>query len=102
MGDYDPTDLDGIQHDADLQRRAAKLAIENEDADFVWLMAGPKGRRVVRRLLELTGVFRTSFSANAMQMAQQEGRKQAGYWLLDQIQRLCPDDYHTMMQEASR
>ena len=100
MSDRDPYDLDQIDADADLRRVTIKLASENEDTDFVWLMSGPKGRRIVRRLLTLTKVFSSSFHPNTMEMSRQEGSKEVGYWLLDHIQKLCPTEYHTMMQET--
>lgn len=99
MSEHEPYDLDQQEFDADLRRVATTLAAENEDADFVWLMKGPKGRRFMRRLLEHTGVFRSSFQANSMVMAHREGTKDVGYWLLSQLERLCPESYHTMMQE---
>lgn len=102
MTGQDPYDLDQIQVDDDLRRSAENLSAEVEDKIFAWVMDGPKGRRFVRQLLGRTGVFRSAFSANAMQMAAAEGNKQIGYWLLEQIERLCPADYHTMIEEAKK
>jgi hypothetical protein len=99
VNEHDPYDLDQSQLDADLRQAAVALSHEVEDEDLVWLMGGKKGRRIARRILALTGVFRSSFHPNAMTMAKSEGNKEVGYWLLDQIQKLCPDAYHTMMQE---
>lgn len=99
MSDHDPFDLDEQSMRDDIRRVASKLSNETDDADFVWLMSGPRGRRIVRRLLDRAGVFRTSFHPNTMEMSRQEGAKQTGYWLLAQIDRLCPRGYTTMMQE---
>jgi hypothetical protein len=99
VSDRDPYDLDQQELDDDLRRTAVKLDSEADDADFAWLMSGPRGRRFVRRLLERARVFQTSFHPNTMQMSLQEGEKQMGYWILGMIERLCPEDYHTMMQE---
>lgn len=99
LSDHDPFDLAEQELRDDIRRVASKLSSENDDADFVWLMSGPRGRRIVRRLLERAGVFRTSFHPNTMEMSRQEGAKQTGYWILSQIDRLCPGEYTTMMQE---
>lgn len=99
---YDPFDLDQLESDDDLRRVASQLESETEEADFVWLMSGPKGRRFVKRLLDRVGVFRTSYRPNTMAMTMAEGAKQPGYWILDQIMSLCPDDYNTMLQENKK
>lgn len=100
MSDHDPFDLDQLEERDDLRRAVSNLDAKNEDEDFAWLMSGPNGRRIVRRLLGLSKVFQTSFHPNTMQMSLQEGKKQMGYWLLDQIQRLCPEHYRTMIEES--
>ena len=99
LSDHDPFDLEEQDTRDDIRRVASKLSGETDDADFVWLMSGPRGRRIVRRLLGRAGVFRTSFHPNTMEMSRQEGAKQTGYWILSQIDRLCPGEYTTMMQE---
>ena len=99
MSTVDPYDLDRMEEHADHQRASAQAESRREEADFKWLMSGPRGRRIVFRLLERAGVYRSSFHSNAMEMARQEGGKQLGYWLLEQIERFCPEGYHTMTQE---
>ena len=99
MSEHDPFDLEEQELRSDLRRVASRLSSEHDDADFVWLMSGPRGRRIVRRLLDRAGVWRTSFHPNTMEMSRQEGAKQTGYWILAQIDRLCPSEYTTMMQE---
>ena len=100
VSDHDPFDLDKQELREDYRRAASRLLSETEDSDFVWLMSGPRGRRMVRRLLDRAGVYRTSFHPNAMEMSKQEGSKQMGYWLLAQIDRLCSAEYVQMMQEG--
>jgi hypothetical protein len=99
LSDHDPFDLDQQELRDDLRRASSRLLSENEDSDFVWLMSGPRGRRIVHRLLDRAGVFRTSFHPNAMEMSKQEGTKQTGYWILAQIDRLCSAEYVQMIQE---
>ena len=78
-----------------------KLARDNEDSDFKWLMSSKRGRRIVWRQLERAGVFRLSFNTNAMAMAFAEGSRNEGLRVLTQIHTLCPELYATMVKEAN-
>ena len=102
MDDFDP--LEPHQQDAqredDAKRR--ELVRKQEIADFKWLMADPRGRRLVWRQLAAAGVFQSSFDPTAMNMAFNEGRRSEGLRLLAQIHELCPDLYPTMMKEQSQ
>lgn len=102
MSTHHPLDLDE-EPDRDKERRvSAQLATENEAADFVWLMGGPRGRRFMRRLLEKTDVTKSSFRLNAMQMAHAEGEKHLGYWIRDLLEEHCLEDYRTMIEERKK
>lgn len=101
MGNYDPTDIrsqERAQADKDLRN---KLAKDTEESDFRWLMGNKRGRRIVWRLLERTGIFRISFNTNAMTMAFSEGNRNEGLRTLTQIHALCPEFYHVMVCEAT-
>ena len=102
MEDFDPLDPD--QHDAQREEEAKRQALvrKQEIADFMWLMADPRGRRLVWRQLAAAGVFQSSFDPTAMTMAFNEGRRSEGLRLLAQIHELCPDLYPTMMKEQSQ
>ena len=102
MEDFDPLDPD--QHDAPREEEAKRQALvrKQEIADFMWLMADPRGRRLVWRQLAAAGVFQSSFDPTAMTMAFNEGRRSEGLRLLAQIHELCPDLYPTMMKEQSQ
>ncbi len=101
MEDFDPNDpyqQEAAQEAAD-ERRA--LAKQQSDADFKWLMADPRGRRIIWRQLSAAGVFQSSFDPAAMTMAFNEGRRSEGLRLLAQVMELCPDLYATMMKEQT-
>jgi hypothetical protein len=102
MEDFDPldTELQQAQREADDKRR--DLARKQEVADFQWLMADPRGRRIVWRQLAAAGVFQSSFDPTAMNMAFNEGRRSEGLRLLAQVHELGPDLYVTMMKEQSK
>lgn len=99
MSNYDPLDIRGQERakaDKDLRDR---LARESEEADVKWLMSSKRGRRVVWRLLDQSGVFRISFNPNAMQMAFTEGNRNFGLRTLAMVHTLCPELYPTMLKE---
>lgn len=96
---YDPTDLRGQQagkREADARKRVAR---EMEIADLKWLMSSKKGRRLMWRLLELSGPFRLSFDPNAMKMAFNEGNRNLGNQLFGEVMTLCPEMYPVMVKE---
>jgi hypothetical protein len=99
VSSYDPTDL--RQQDDERQKEAnrIRLAGEVEALDTKWLMSSKRGRRIVWRLLEKAGVFQLSFDTNALRMAFNEGNRNYGNKLLEQINRLCPELYPVMTKE---
>ncbi|CAB4164935.1 hypothetical protein UFOVP824_5 [uncultured Caudovirales phage] len=99
MSQYDPLDLKGqerAQEDRELRER---LERENEGEDIKWLMSDKRGRRVLWRLMEEAGVFRSSFNTNAMAMAFAEGNRNYGLRILSLIHATCPRQYPVMMKE---
>ncbi len=88
------------------QERYAQIEQETFDRDIEVLMSTEQGRRFAWRLLERSGVFLSTFNPKAtdlgMNMAFEEGKKQAGYWLLSEIQRLCPQQYFVMTEEQKK
>lgn len=95
----DPTDLEGQEQDAaDVQKAAARKRQQQVD-DIKWLMGHPGGRRIVTRLLEESGVFRTSFHTSGSTMAFNEGRKHVGYFLTAELLEHAPDHYLKLLKE---
>lgn len=73
-------------------------AIQDKE-DVRWLMSTPSGRRVVWKILSRCGIFKTSFSESAAQMAFFEGARNEGLQLLNDINDACPDMYIKMIHE---
>lgn len=95
----DPTDIRAIeaqQHQA--RERAEKLA-EMDGADWQWLMAQKRGRRLVWRLLELTGLYRTSFTGNSETFFR-EGKRHVGLEIISKLTTYASDDYAKMFAES--
>lgn len=101
MSEHDPLDLRGQEQSKEAKALRDKLAREQEDADLRWLMGSKRGRRIVWRLLEQSGVFKLSFNPNAMQMAFAEGNRNFGNRTLALIHTHCPELYPVMVKEAN-
>ncbi len=99
MSSYDPTDLRGQQEDKRETDARKRVVREMEIADMKWLMSSKRGRRIMWRLLELSGPFRLSFDPNAMKMAFNEGNRNLGNQLFNELMTLCPEMYPVMVKE---
>lgn len=99
MSSYDPTDLRGQQEDKRETDARKRVVREMEIADMKWLMSSKRGRRIMWRLLELSGPFRLSFDPNAMKMAFSEGNRNLGNQLFNELMTLCPEMYPVMVKE---
>lgn len=98
----DPHDaLAQSPEDEEQSESEAKLKRQQQVEDIKWLMAHPSGRRLVARLLEQTGLFRTSFHTSGSVMALNEGRKQIGYWAQGELVEIVPDAYLKLLKEFS-
>jgi len=96
----DPTNL---RREEELHRESVQQAKARQSAENLALrtvMQTVEGRHVIWRLLVRAGAFQTSFSQNSMVMAHNEGRKDIGYFLLAQIEQVCPELYRKMADEA--
>lgn len=78
---------------------AAKLARQIEADDIKWLMSSRQGRRVVWRLLEKAGVYRTSFTGNSETFFR-EGQRNLGLFIVAEIHAHCPESYALMLTES--
>lgn len=101
MSNYDPLDIREQERTKADKALRERLQRESEEADLKWLMSSKRGRRIVWRSLDRAGVFRLSFSTNAMQMAFAEGNRNDGLRTLSQIHSLCPELYPLMVKEQT-
>lgn len=76
-------------------KQKARVAI----SDIQWLMAKRQGRRFAHGLLERAGVYRSSFNANALTMAFNEGTRNEGLALLAKLMEHAPEMYALMLKE---
>ena len=100
QSNYDPTDLRGQQLSKQEADARARVLREAEIADVKWLMSSPRGRRMMWRLLAISRVFQSSFDQNAMKMAFNEGHRNFGNQLFDEVMTFCPEMFPVMQREA--
>lgn len=100
MSEYDPHDIRGQERAKSQKDTAAQIARDTEEADIKWLVSSKRGRRIVWRMLEDARVFHPTFNTNAMQMAFNEGNRNAGNKLLTLVNNASPDALVTMITES--
>lgn len=94
-GPVDPLDaLDSATDDVANATRQQQLE------DLRTVCATRHGRRVLRRLLEWSGTFRTSFASDPQVMAFHEGRKQLGYFLIAELMEAAPEAYFRLLKDT--
>jgi hypothetical protein len=98
---YDP--LDQKAQDKQEQQRLLKAKIQDqtEEGDIEWLMKSKRGRRVLLRVINRSGVYASSFHQNSMTMAYNEGARMEGLHTVKIINSVAPDLFMTMLKEAN-
>lgn len=89
-----------MHQNATEQAEANKRTDLLRKADYQQLMESKAGRGVFYRMLSDCGVYRTSFSPDALVMAYQEGRRSVGLKILADLQRYCPAECAQMINEG--
>lgn len=80
--------------------KSAQLERQTEIDDLLWLMSDKRGRRYMWRLLSESGIYRTSFSTDALAMAFAEGQRNRGLALVGSVMQHCPERFSEMQKEA--
>ena len=85
--------------EVDAIKEKSKSAEETFADDIKWLMESPRGRRIVSRYLGSCHVFESSFSPNLSQTNFQEGERNIGLQILNDIMNHAPEKYMRMIEE---
>lgn len=93
---FDLREQEEAQRRNEEKQRLAKL---QEDEDLRWLMGTVRGRRVMWRLLGISGLFRNPFAGVREQTDFNCGMQAIGQTLIAQIHATCPELYHEMVRE---
>lgn len=98
----DPLDLQAQAAEKAEADKKSRIATQRVDDDLKEIMGTVSGRRFIWSLLERAGVFRLSFNTNALTMALNEGNRNLGLQLFNQIQSACPELYLVMTKEQKK
>lgn len=90
----------GNPQDVAKARKRQRIEQQKHDADFRWLMADERGRRLVWGWLNAANIFATSMRATPELTAFEEGQRNRGLALMSDITRLCSAMYQKMVAEA--
>ena len=97
----DPIEPVDEREETQAQAKAA-LKRKQQVEDFKWLVAHAQGRRIVSRLLEESGVHRTSFNHSGSVMAFNEGKRHIGLFLMAEILEIAPESYMRLLKEYAQ
>ncbi len=78
-----------------------QLRRENELNDLRLICETERGRRFIWRLIEQAGVWRTTYTGEALSAAFAEGKRNTGLKVFSDVMEACPDQYLAMAKEAS-
>lgn len=98
----DPTDLNRIEREAEATELQARETRRKELDDLRWLLGHPQGRRVIVRLLDKTGMFRTSFNHSGSVMAFNEGRRDMGLFITAELSEASPEGFMKVLLEHNK
>jgi hypothetical protein len=91
----DPYDIDTEPKEPNAQDKIKRQQIQD---DFIFIMRSAQGRRFMWRMLDRTGVYRTTFRPNS-EMAFLEGVRSVGVSVLGDMHKWCLDEVFLMMNE---
>lgn len=91
-----------VETDSEIERKKLAKKLEDVFANDVKKWLGTEsGRRILKKLLEDTGIYRSSFRLNN-EMTFLEGRRSVGLdWLL-RVNEICPDNYIKLLEESKK
>lgn len=95
----DPTDLNAQARDAEAEEVVARERRRKELDDLRWLLGHPQGRRIISRLLDEAGVFRSSFNHSGSLMAFSEGKRHMGLFITSELLEASADGYMKVLKE---
>lgn len=81
-------------------KREAKRIRARELSDIRKVLSTVEGRRFIYRLWGMAGIFRCSFSANANQTAFNEGKRDIGLAILNDVNKAEKTAFAQMQNEA--
>jgi hypothetical protein len=96
--EQNPFDISEQAQEQEERKDRARLINRADADDLKWLMSNKRGRRFIWRLLERTGLYRSSFTGNSATFFN-EGQRNVGLQVLSWLNEHCPAQYITMLTE---
>lgn len=93
-------DIFDIEAEQEQQARQQELKAIEREKDLQWMMGTKQGRRVLYRLIDDCGVFRSSNTGNS-QTFFNEGRRSVGLAAFHEIMAISPESFVTMWRESN-
>lgn len=97
----DPRDLRAQERQTAGLESRQKMIRDQQVEDIRWLMQQPQGRRIMARLLEMSGTERNSFTGSSTTFYN-EGRRSVGVELSDEVKAVAFDNFIVMLQEQHK
>lgn len=93
---------DEVSRDIEAEDQAKRDELAQLERADAWMMtlADYTGRQVLFELLEVCGVYRSSFNESSKTMAFNEGKRQIGLFILSQVLTSDANAYNLMRNEA--
>lgn len=86
---------DEIRKDREINRA---LAIQTVNDDLIWLMGDARGRRYVYRIIESSGLYKSSYATDN-QTYFNEGQRMVALRIISELKAITPENYIVMLQE---
>jgi hypothetical protein len=80
-------------------KKKEKQRLERDRDDMRWLLSDRRGRRMMHRWLERSGLWRTSFDGPERTFFN-EGMRNMGLMLFAEVSEAAPEMFPVMMKEA--
>lgn len=100
--DYDPLDFLGQERTTADNAEEERRQRQKEISDLCRVMGIKEGRRFMWRLLSDAGVYHSTFSNDALQMAFNEGQRNTGLKHMSDMMSVCPQQYALMLDEQRK
>jgi hypothetical protein len=98
---HDPYDYSRQEAEADEKAEQLRLAHLADIAELRSVLSTRRGRNLIFRMLERTGVFRLSYTGDENTFFR-EGERNVGLWLLNLVMEAGPAHFTAMMQEQQQ
>lgn len=97
--DYEPRKYEEQRADSEASAEKARFLQERRVSDLKKILSSEEGRRWIYGLLEKCYVFRSVMTGNSYTFFN-EGMRQVGLMIMDEISHVGPDTYSNMHQES--